>query len=289
MTTDQPGYFINQNLIQEMARLQRQAALVTREMGGVLPELQEGERARLHSALDIACGPGEWTIEVARAFPHMHQVIGVDISRRMISYASAQAEAQGRKVAFQVMDVTRPLTFDDASFDLVNARFLLSFLRREQWPPLLKECVRILKPGGILRITEQESGFSNSPIYQAYIDMWGTAWMRSGHSFAHTKAYVGVTVLLKQMMRRAGLVETRQRPISIDLSTGEAAHEELMGNLIDALQLASEFLIRAGAAATQEEINTLHKQMESLVGAEDFCAYWLLQTVLGSKPRTESQ
>src|SRR5947207_50295 len=153
MTTDQPGYFINQKLIEEMARLQRQAVLATREMGGVLPELQDADLERIHSVLDIACGPGEWAIEVAAQFPHIAQVVGVDISPRMVSYAFAQAAAKDRKVTFQLMDVTRPLAFDDASFDLVNGRFLLSFLRREQWPPLIQECARILKPGGILRLT----------------------------------------------------------------------------------------------------------------------------------------
>ncbi len=169
------GYFINQELMEEMVRLNRQAHLVTREMLGALPEPLPV--AAWQDVLDLACGPGEWVMQMARAYPHLRQVIGVDKSRRMIAYANAQAEAEEeQRVSFRVMDVTQPLDFPDNSFDLVNGRFLLSFMRREQWPLLLAECVRILRPGGVLRITEQESGYTNDPYLQRYIDVWGEAY-----------------------------------------------------------------------------------------------------------------
>lgn len=281
----QSEYFINPELMEEMVRLNRQAALVTGEMGGALPE--QANPAAFRHILDLACGPGEWVMQASRSYPSLQRVVGVDKSRRMIEYANAQAEADDeRAVMFRVMDITQLLDFEDASFDLVNGRFLLSFMKREQWPLLIKECRRILKPGGILRVTEQESGFSNNLIYQKYIDLWGTAWMKSGHSFAHSHAYIGVTVMLKQMMHQAGLSDLRHQPISIDLSTGMAIHQEMIHNLTEALKLASPFLIKVGAG-TQREINALYKQMERLKGAEDFCAYWFLQTIWGSKPHTE--
>ncbi len=281
----QSEYFINPELMEEMVRLNRQAALVTGEMGGALPE--QANPAAFRHILDLACGPGEWVMQASRSYPSLQRVVGVDKSRRMIEYANAQAEADDeRAVMFRVMDITQLLDFEDASFDLVNGRFLLSFMKREQWPLLIKECRRILKPGGILRVTEQESGFSNNLIYQKYIDLWGTAWMKSGHSFAHSHAYIGVTVMLKQMMHQAGLSDLRHQPISIDLSTGMAIHQEMIHNLTEALKLASPFLIKVGAG-TQREINALYKQMESLKGAEDFCAYWFLQTIWGSKSHTE--
>src|SRR2546421_638947 len=157
----------------------------------------------------------------------------------MVAYANAQAEAEERVVSFRVMDITQPLDFPDASFDLINARFLLSFMKREQWPILLQECHRILRPGGILRVTEQESGYANDPIYQQYIDVWGEAWRKADHAFALTRAYIGVTVVLKLLMQEAGFVDPQHRPISIDLSTGQPVHQELLENLAQALKLAS--------------------------------------------------
>src|SRR6266699_2543618 len=41
-------------------------------------------------------------------------------------------------------------------FDLVNARTIAGFMRTSDWPALVQECVRILRPGGILRFTETD-------------------------------------------------------------------------------------------------------------------------------------
>jgi len=110
-----------------------------------------------------------------------------------------------------------------------------------------------------------------------------TAWRKAGHAFALTHAYVGLTVVLKLMMREAGLVNPAHRPISIDLSTGQPAHQPLLENLAEALRLAEPFLLKTGVIE-QKDIAKLHAQMESLVGKANFCAYWLLQTVWAFKP-----
>src|SRR5579875_1002648 len=280
MQSQTGDYFINQELVEEMIRLNRLAALVTQEMGGVLAEQQD--TVVFKDVLDLACGPGEWAMQVARSFPHL-QVVGVDRSRRMIAYAQAQAESQERGVMFRVMDITEPLDFADGSFDLVNGRFLLSFMRKEQWPSLLTECLRILRPGGVLRISEQESGFANSPIYQQYIDLWGAAWRKAGHAFAFTNAYVGVTVEMKHLMRQAGFITPQHRPISIDLSVGSPAHRPLLENLAEALKLPSPFPPKLHLMS-QKQINVLHTEMKSLIEREGFSAYWFLQTIWASKP-----
>lgn len=279
--TESSDYFINQELIEEMVRLGELASIVTQAMGGVLPEQTGPER--FGRILDLACGPGEWVMGMASVYPHM-QLVGVDKSQRMIDFASASAVAQGRSCTFRVMDITQsPLDFPDATFDLVNARYILGFMKRDQWAILLRECYRLLKPDGVIRITEQESGFSNDPVYQRYIDLWGEAWRVAGHSFAFTKAYIGVTVVLKQFMRQAGFVEPQLRPILIDLSAGEQNHQAFMENLIDAITLAAPWLLRQGVT-TQEEIDEIADQMKQLIGQNNFAAYWFLNTIWASKP-----
>lgn len=133
-------------------------------------------------------------------------------------------------------------------------------------------------------MTEQESGFSNNPIYQRYMDTWGNAWLKAGHSFAQSSAYIGVTIVLKHLMSEAGFIDARHRPISIDLSTGQPVHREVLENLIQALELGSSFLIRTGVISTQTEINKFSEQMKTLIDNPDFCAYWVLQTVWARKP-----
>ncbi|HLZ64458.1 MAG TPA: class I SAM-dependent methyltransferase, partial [Ktedonosporobacter sp.] len=140
------SYFIDQENAAEMARLLAQDRLLTQGMGGLLAE--RPNLVSIQSVLDLACGPGGWALDLAREYPQI-EVYGVDISQRMIAYAQALAQSQGRRNAhFFIMDVTQPLDFPDASFDLINVRFMLGFLRASRWPDLFQECQRLLRPGG---------------------------------------------------------------------------------------------------------------------------------------------
>ncbi len=98
----------------EMVRLLLLDNLVTASMGGPLAE--QADPASLHRVLDVGCGPGGWILEAARLYPHI-ELVGIDISWRMIEYARAQAQAQRLTdgIEFLVMDATGPLTFPDAS------------------------------------------------------------------------------------------------------------------------------------------------------------------------------
>jgi SAM-dependent methyltransferase len=57
------------------------------------------------------------------------------------------------------------------SFDLVNQRLGISWLRTWEWRKLLLEYQRVCRPGGIIRITESNVGVEcNSP---ALTKLWG--------------------------------------------------------------------------------------------------------------------
>src|SRR6266481_8256365 len=88
---NQSSYFINPEEAEETARLLLQDRWVTKEMGGVFPE--DLDPSRVHLVLDLACGPGGWACDVARLYPQI-DVIGVDISEKMMRYAQAHAQAQ---------------------------------------------------------------------------------------------------------------------------------------------------------------------------------------------------
>src|SRR5215469_15753244 len=90
--------------------------IVTNGMGGTLAE--RPDFSGIKAILDLGCGPGGWVLEVARENPDI-QVSGIDISRSMIQFAQAQAISRGYgNASFTVMDVKRPMDFEDESFDL---------------------------------------------------------------------------------------------------------------------------------------------------------------------------
>jgi SAM-dependent methyltransferase len=148
------SYVIDAESGAEVARLIEQDRFLNTYLGGPVPE--RDDLTSMHTMLDLACGPGSWALEVAYCYPRL-QVTGVDVSRSMIDFARIRARTQGLDNAhFQVMDITQPLDVDDETFDLVNGRLLVGVLSREAWLPLLRECLRVLRPGGILRLTECE-------------------------------------------------------------------------------------------------------------------------------------
>src|SRR5689334_12775839 len=81
-------YLFDAESAEEMVRLMYQDALFTEGMEGFFAE-HHNDFAGIEKVLDIGCGPGEWVRDLAEAHTQI-QVIGIDISRRMIEYANAQ-------------------------------------------------------------------------------------------------------------------------------------------------------------------------------------------------------
>src|SRR5512140_1318794 len=96
-------YVLDPENILEMTRLSEQGAVLT-EIGGLLPE-PEITISAIADTLDIACGPGEWCLQLAYEYPNM-TVLGIDVSRIMIDFATIQAEAKNlSNVSFRRMSV----------------------------------------------------------------------------------------------------------------------------------------------------------------------------------------
>src|SRR5205823_83620 len=137
--THSPGYMGDAENVAEMARLMRQARVITTTTGLLPPDFVLPAHAVV---LDLACGPGEWTLKLAEERPDA-SITGADISQIMTSYARTLAMEQGlRNVHFKVMDILQPLAFPDASFDLIYVRLLAFVLSPGTWPGVLAECRR---------------------------------------------------------------------------------------------------------------------------------------------------
>jgi len=273
-------YVIDAESAAEMARLMRQDQLMTSGMGGVLSEIDLNGVQRV---LDLACGPGGWPLEVAYTYSDM-EIVGVDISERMIAYASTQALVQQRNNAhFRVMDILKPLDLPDNSFDLVNARFLSSFLRRESWPWLFREILRIVRPGGIIRLTEPEAGMTNKPHLEQAIHVGMQAMGRAGLNFSPHGYHYGIVHMLPSFFRQADLPIREQRAHFIEYSFGTEAHESFYHDLMLALHLFEPLVVKM-QLATAQEWQQLTQQGLAEMYEEDFCAAWMLLTVCGEKP-----
>ncbi len=279
---NESSYIIDAESAAEMARLVSQDQLTTKSMGGVLPE--QTDLSGIHRVLDIACGPGGWVLDVAFEHPDI-QVVGIDISQTMVEYARVRSKVQKlENASFQVMNALKPLDFPDASFDLVNARTIAGFMLPASWPVLLQECMRITRPGGIIRLTETDDfGTSNSPALEKMTRMALRAGQLAGRTFNPEGRNAAVTPMLGRFLRKAGCKNIKKRAHVIDYSSGEEAHDGVYRDLMVALQLLQPFLTKIGFIS-QEELEQLYQQVLTELVSNDFCALWYLLTVWGQKP-----
>jgi ubiquinone/menaquinone biosynthesis C-methylase UbiE len=107
-------------------------------------------------AVDLACGPGHYTICLARHLGY-ERVTGIDLSAPMVETANRNAVVQGLegRVGFEVGDVTKLDRLEGGAFDLV------SFTGAAHHMPdldtvahILRQMERIAKPEGLVMVMD---------------------------------------------------------------------------------------------------------------------------------------
>lgn len=275
------GYVVDAESAAEMARLMCQDQALTQSMGGLFPE--EPDLTEVSRIVDLACGPGGWVLETAFRYSDI-EVVGVDISERMIAYAKAQADVQQRSnVTFQVGNILQPLPFPDASFDLVNARLIVGFMKAKDWPALLWECLRILRPGGILRITDFEQGFSNKLHFEQTGRVLNQVMHHFGYGLSPNGYHIGILPVLPSLFRETGMRQMGKMAHFIEFSTGTDLHETFYHDHASGY-LSVGPLIEKSGIMTLKGWQELYQRGLAEMFEADFCAAWILLTVWGYKP-----
>jgi demethylmenaquinone methyltransferase / 2-methoxy-6-polyprenyl-1,4-benzoquinol methylase len=120
------------------------------------------------SVLDVCCGTGDLSFELAsRVAPGGH-VVGCDFSEPMLDLARDKAAQRGiESVRFEWADALE-LPYDEARFDAITVGFgVRNFADRDRG---LREMARVLKPGGRLVILEfTEPG---RPPFSTFYSLW---------------------------------------------------------------------------------------------------------------------
>lgn len=134
-----------------------------------------------HSAIDLACGPGHYTLCLAR-YLNFESVIGVDLSPGMASIAAKNASQYGLqgRVSFRQGDVLRLDDIEDAQFGLV------SFTGAAHHLPGIKEVARVLqhmdriaKPEGLVMLMDLVR-LRTAAITERYIQIIGHDYIERG-------------------------------------------------------------------------------------------------------------
>jgi SAM-dependent methyltransferase len=94
--------------------------------------------------LDIGTGTGIWAMQVAELYPSA-EVIGTDIS-------PVQPKWVPPNLTFEVDDLEMEWLYKPGIYDLIHVRFM--FLAIQDYPAMLAQAYRTLKPGGYVELAE---------------------------------------------------------------------------------------------------------------------------------------
>jgi SAM-dependent methyltransferase len=201
--------------------------------------------------LDIGCGGGPVSLELARLVEPEGQVVGMDMDSAKLQLARQRAEHQRLQVDFQagnVYDLT-----DQARYDLVYARFLLTHLHQ---PAHAAQCmVRALRPGGVMVVEDIEISaafaYPPSPALERHIELYKAVVKRRGGD-------PDIGPKLPSLLRDSGLDAIQiavVQPTSL-IGEGKSIHHLTMENIATAV-------IDEGLA-TREEIDSINAELALL-------------------------
>ena len=145
-----------QPIFEEPTYLDIQAAVgISKHTGGYAATDELHRLCHLEEAqevLDVGCGIGVGPAYIARQFDC--QVMAVDISEKMLSWARQRARREGvaDRFAFRKADV-RELPFEDDTFDFAVSTEFIEHVPKKNAMDFLREVVRVTKKGGKVIIT----------------------------------------------------------------------------------------------------------------------------------------
>lgn len=111
--------------------------------------------------VDIGCG----TANILSFTSFSEQFIGFDQSTE----ALAKAKTKFPFLKTYKGSITEALPFKSNEFDKIVTNNVLYTIPKSQWPTVISECKRILKPGGTIVISNLKSTFDPVEIYKTHV------------------------------------------------------------------------------------------------------------------------
>jgi SAM-dependent methyltransferase len=221
------------------------------------------------ACLDIGCGGGDVTFDLARAVGPQGRVVGVDIDEIELDLARREAQTLGlANVAFESQDVTA--WEPEGMFDVVYCRFLLTHLAE---PAALVSTVRRhLRPGGVFIVEDIDfRGHFAEPACPALarsVELYARVVQRRG-------ADPNIGPRLPGLLREAGF-----DPIGLKLFHPAAFEGGIKSLICVTLEKISDAILQDGLATAEElsrtieQLNTFARNPQTILGGPRVFQTW---------------
>lgn len=165
--------------------------------------------------LDLGCGGGDVTLQLATSVGPLGQVIGIDMDETKLDLGQQTAKRlRLGNVQFRRLNVHDWI--EESQYDCIYSRFLLTHLA----DPLrvLRQMLRAVRPGGLVVIEDIDFGghFCHPPCagFDAYVRLYRTAAARQG-------ADADIGPKLYGMLLDAGWREVKVNVVQPTFASGE--------------------------------------------------------------------
>jgi len=231
--------------------------------------LERAGLTRGMTCLDLGCGGGDVTFEIARLVGPEGQAIGLDYDGVKLALSRQSAAAHGfLNIHFRQLDV---LEWDeDSQYDFIYCRFLLTHL--EDPPRALRQMLRALRPGGMALVEDIDfSGHICHPrcaALEKYVQLYQAAAARRG-----CDANIGPKLYL--MMLEAGWRELNLDVAQPTFFAGEGKQIAILTlvNIADAI-LAEQLASQAELDQAIEELARYTEDPRTLISLPRIFQLW---------------
>jgi SAM-dependent methyltransferase len=201
------------------------------------------------NCVDLGCGGGHITFELARRAGHSGSALGVDSDDELLSLARREAAEQHLNAMFRAESVEE---FSDTGFDVAFARMLLSHVANPA--AMVTRMADAVQPGGAVIVEDVHfAGCFTEPACDAY-DRW-VAWFKAAVHGAHGDLDVGPHV--PAMLRAAGLRDIGLRVAQPARLDGPV--KQLQQQSMEKVRAA----VLAAGLATAEEYDKAHAELKA--------------------------
>lgn len=267
-----------------MSALQFQHRLFLREMGGMLlPDRISLDG--IEAVMDFICGPGSWCVDFSKKYPEK-QVWGVDINHTIIALAQENAaQTRSENLHFQVIDRTRALPFENETFDLIHLQNGTNLFALAQWPEMMAEMFRLLKPGGWLNLVDFEMGPASQPAVDRVLTFLGQILAKMGRSTAPdgrlplTGSTLGPRRMSQQLFTDVGY---QLYPVDLGGWNNPVGRAYLAWNVVRPEMIS--YLAERTGISTGEELQPLLREMQRELRQFGFCGVGALLSSFGRRP-----
>ncbi|KAJ3128010.1 hypothetical protein HK098_005346 [Nowakowskiella sp. JEL0407] len=190
--------------------------------------------------LDVGCGPGDWTRDVARSYP-LAEVWGLDMAQSLFEGVEVLPNMK-----FFTGNVLGKLPFPDNTFDGVYQRLLIGGIPKDKWDQVIQELMHLLKPGGYLELCEPDlTYFRTGPNYQKLMNGLNESLAQRGLDPLIARD-------LPKKMSEAGLKIISQHSCSFPVGWGGKHGDLHLINAHQGVTALKPFLLKSFGVSEQE-------------------------------------